>query len=287
MDDKKIGFFSLFTMGIGYIIGSGIFAMLPVVMGMTGRSISLACLTGAVLCLFSQCIPGIFLSSVIDLPGGSYSQGLVIFPKVIAGVYGFVYIVGMLTFAGSIVSLTGYTTQLIPGLTPIQKILSYIYLIVFFLIGIMGVSLSAKFQNVAVIILLISLATFIVGGLPHIDFRTYFGDGFFSGGGAGFMSAAAMMSFSALGGQAILSFGSVAKNPKKNIPLAMLTSTLFVGVIYLLIGIVASGIVPIDEVTASANLGSVAVTFMPSYIYMFLLWGWPLYSEEFCQLHLI
>lgn len=277
-ESKKMGFFSLFTMGLGYVIGSGIFAMLPLAMGGTGKSISLACLVGALLCLLSTCIPAMFLSSVVDLTGGTYSQGAILFPKVFAGVNGILGILGQITFAGSIISLTGYLVQLFPGLSEMQKLISFCLLVAFFLLGIKGVKLSAGFQNVSVIVLVIALSVFILGGLPRINWGTYFTDNYFSGGLPGFLTASSLMVFCSLGGSAVLAFTSEAKNPKRDIPLATLLSTLAVAVIYFFIGVVGSGILPVETVAASMNLGIVAETFLSTPLYLFFMVGGAMFG---------
>lgn len=277
-ESKKMGFFSLFTMGLGYIIGSGIFAMLPIAMGSTGKSISLACLVGAILCLLSNCIPAMFLSSVVDLSGGTYSQGVVLLPKMLSGAYGFLGILGQITFAGSIISLTGYLVQLLPGLSGVQKLVSFALLVGFFLLGVKGVKLSAGFQNVTTVVLMLALSTFIFGGLPRVDFGTYFSADYFAGGLSGFMTASTLMVFCSLGGVAVLSFTSEAKNPKRNIPLATLLSTLAVAIIYFLIGVVGSGILPVETVVAGMNLGVVAETFLSTPLYLFFMVGGAMFG---------
>lgn len=275
---NKMGFFSLFAMGLGYVIGSGIFAMLPIAMGMTGKSVSLACMVGALMCLFSNCIPAMFLSSTVNLSGGTYSMGAALLPKTLAGAYGILGILGQITFAGSIISLTEYLVQLIPGLSDLQTVVSFLLLVGFFLLGIKGVKLSAGFQNATVVILLLSLATFIVGGLPRVNFSTYFNENYFAGGPSGFMTASVLMVFCSLGGTAVLSFTTEAKNPERNIPLAIFLSTLAVAVIYFLMGIVASGILPVGDVAAAMNLGVVAETFMSKPLYMFFMIGGAMFG---------
>lgn len=269
---KKLGFFNLMTMAIGYTIGSGIFAMLPAVIGMSGRSTCLAMAFGAVVMTFASVVPAIFLSSTLDLPGGQYSQGVALLPKGLAGIYGIMCIVPMLTFAGSVVSLTAYIIQMIPGLATMDKVVSFILAILFFLIGVKGISLSAKLQDIAVIVLLIALGTYVFLGLPNVDPNYFAKENFFSGGTAGFLTCAAFLSLSASGGFAILSFTSVAKNPKRNIPLAMLASALLVTILYFFIAIVTAGILPIEEVSGQ-TLGIIAITFMSKPVYIFFMIG--------------
>ena len=96
---KKMGFLSLMMMGIGYIIGTGVFTMLPTVIGLTGRSVCLSMLLAAVIAIASV-IPTLFLSSVVNLKGGSYSQNMALFPPVVAGVFGIMQMIAYLGFAG-------------------------------------------------------------------------------------------------------------------------------------------------------------------------------------------
>lgn len=271
-NQKKLGFFNLLTMAIGYTIGSGIFAMLPAVVGMSGRSACLAIVFGAIVMTFASVVPAMFLSSTLDLPGGQYSQGVALLPKGLAGIYGIMCIAPMLTFAGSMVSLTAYIIQLIPGLAPMEKLVSFIIAILFFLIGVKGVSLSAKLQDIAVIVLLVALGTYIFLGLPKVDPNFFADENFFSGGISGFLTCATFLSLSASGGFAILSFTSVAKNPKRNIPLAMILSALLVTIFYFFIAVVTVGIIPLEEV-AGQTLGVVAITFMVQPIYLFFMIG--------------
>ena len=273
---KKMGFLSLLMMGIGYIIGTGVFTMLPSVIGLTGRSVCLSMLLAAAISIASV-IPTMFLSSVIDLKGGAYSQNLALFPPVVAGVFSIMQMIAYLGFAGIAVGLASYTLQLIPGISALQKVVAMVYLVLFFLLGIKGVTLSSKLQNVMVIILLVALGIYIFGGLPHVQPGFFSGKGFFTGGAKGFLTATALLSMSSMGASAMINFTSVTKNPQRTIPLAMISSTALVAVFYFLIAVVTGGIVPIEQV-AGQNLGVVAETFMAQPIYLFFMIGGALFA---------
>ncbi len=272
----KMGFFDLLTMGVGYIIGSGVFTMLPSVLGLTGRSVSLAMLFGALVCLATT-IPSMFLSSVVTLKGGSYSLNLVLFPPMVAGVFGIMQMISYLAFASIALGLANYTLQLFPGLGDIHRLVAMLYMVVFFLLGIKGISLSSKIQNVLVIVLLVALGIYIFGGLPSVQPGFFKADGFFIGGARGFLTAAALLSMSAQGAGSMINFTSVTKNPQRNIPLAMICSTSLVALFYFLIAIVTAGILPIDQV-AGKNLGIVAETFMAKPVYLFFMIGGALFA---------
>ena len=253
---KKMGFLSLMMMGIGYIIGTGVFTMLPTVIGLTGRSVCLSMLLAAVIATASV-IPTLFLSSVVNLKGGSYSQNMALFPPVVAGVFGIMQMIAYLGFAGIALGLANYTLQLIPGAAAWQKVVAMLYLIVFFLLGVKGITLSSKLQNVMVIVLLAALGIYIFGGLPNVEPGFFSNEGFFAG--------------------VMINFTSVTKNPQRTIPLAMIASTGLVAVFYFLIAVVTGGIIPVAQV-AGKNLGVVAETFMPQPVYLFFMIGGALFA---------
>ena len=274
--NQKMGFLSLLMMGIGYIIGTGVFTMLPSVIGLTGRSVCLSMLLAAVISIAST-IPTMFLSSVINLKGGAYSQNLALFPPMVAGVFGIMQMIAYLGFAGIAIGLASYTLQLIPGIAAMQKVVAMIYLILFFLLGIKGVTLSSKLQNVMVVVLLVALGIYIFGGLPKVQPGFFSGEGFFTGGAKGFLTATALLSMSAMGASSMINFTSVTKNPQRNIPLAMVSSTALVAAFYFLIAVVTGGVIPVEQV-AGQNLGVVAVNFLSQPIYLFFMIGGALFA---------
>lgn len=274
--ENKIGFFGLLTMGIGYIIGSGVFTMLPSVLGMTGRSVCFSMLAGAIICILMT-IPTVFLSSVKDLNGGTYSQYLALFPPVVAGVFGIAQNIAVLSFGSTAIGLATYTLQLFPGADGLLKAVAMGYLVLFFLLGVRGVTLSTTVQNVMVGILLVALGIYIVMGLPNVQPGFFETEGFFAGGLGGFLSSTALLSMSAMGATALINFTSVAKNPQRTIPMAMVISTALVAGFYFLIAIVTAGVLPIEQV-AGKNLGVVAEIFMPKPIYLFFMVGGALFA---------
>lgn len=77
------------------------------------------------------------------------------------------------------------------------------------------------------------------------------------------------MSFACGGATKIMNVQALCENPKRDIPKAWLISQLVVVVIYALLGYVASGVAPYDQV-ANQNLGAIGGMFMPCCCYRFL-----------------
>lgn len=275
-ESKKLGLFNLLTMNIGIALGSGVFTLLTSVIGFAGRSICFAVLIGSVLGLLIS-LPSAFLSSTINLTGGEYTRGLALMPLWLAGINGVIKLVSPFGYAVYLLGMASYTLQLIPEVNGLYKAVAFLYLVLFFLFGIKGSKSSARVQDIMVIFLLIALGIYLFGGLPRIQPGYFEADGFFSGGVSGFMYATAMLSMGATGGSGIISFASVTKNPKRNIPLALILGAVIVTGVYFLVSIVAAGIVPIDLVHG-ANLGVVAGTFLSKPLFIFFIIGGAIFA---------
>ena len=115
--EKKMSLFDLVFMGIGGCIGAGIYSMLGVGIGLTGRSVAIAFLI-AMLFKMSQQTRMIVTSSMFNLSGGIYSQSALVLTPMLTGVAALNNLVAMLSFSVFGISLASYTVLLIPALVP-------------------------------------------------------------------------------------------------------------------------------------------------------------------------
>ena len=131
-------------------------------------------------------------------------------------------------------SFAQYAVALLPS-GGSEKIIALSVGTIFFILNFFGVDLMAKIQNLLVIVLLISLTMFAVFGLPSVGFGTYFSnaDGLFlSDGVTGFLTATAYLGFATGGATVILGVSAECKNPTKDIPFVIVTSTVGVALLY-------------------------------------------------------
>ena len=162
MESKgKLKLFDLVSIGVGSVIGAGIFSMLMSGMAMTGRSIALA-LVGAMLITILQQIRSIFMSSMWALDGGQYAQQALILPPVFTGITAVIFVFSNFSFSVFGISIAQYLAQLIPALAPYTRVLGVIILTAFFLITVRGTGFLAKIQNVMAVCMYAALALFIV-----------------------------------------------------------------------------------------------------------------------------
>lgn len=128
--------------------------------------------------------------------------------------------------------------------------------------------------------LVLALALFIFYGLPKVDFSAFFSNadgGFLQGGAGGFVAALSVMSFACMGTAANTALAVDTKNPKRIIPLSSWIVTAIVGVLYGLMGYVAAGILPYEQI-AGQNVSVTAEAIMPHAPYMFFVVGGGIFA---------
>ena len=267
---RVLSFWDLFFISTGLIVGSGVMIFTGEAIGITGRSVSLAYIGAAVWVIFMG-IPTILLSSCIRLIGGQYTQSNIFLGERWGGFYLSIYILSQLGLTLYAQTFALYFCELIGGGN--QTIVAGIMITFFYFINFFGVDIMAKAQNIMSGILILVLIWFVVRGLPKVNWGTFFAsEDFMTNGWKGLFSASTLLTYSLLGGTGLIVFSAEAKNPKRDIPMAAAISTIVIAILFALIGIVASGILPLDQV-ANQTLGVIANHFLTRPEYIFFMAG--------------
>lgn len=270
---KKIGILELTGYSVGNCIGTGIFVSLGVGIGFTGRSIPLALILACAVVLFAYAFRTL-MAGMFVLPGGKYSQQALLQPQLLVGVSAVSNIMSGLAFAMFAMAIVEYAETVFPQIEPYGQLISTLIVCMFFATTLFGAKVMGIFNVIMVVVLMISLSVFIIFGLPNVEAGafaiTY--EGYFSGGITGFVMAIACMSFSCQGATICVEMTSDAKNPKKNLPIAILIASVIVAVFYCVVGVVASGVLPLEQV-ADQSLGVVAEAILPRYGFIIFILG--------------
>src|SRR5262245_56681570 len=115
-----------------------------------------------------------------------------------------------------------------------------------------GVRESARANNVMVVIKLVVLGLFVVLGALHIDPANY--RLFAPNGWTGIHQGAAIVFFAYIGFDAISTAAEETRNPQRNMPIGILGGLLVCTIIYVVVGLVATGLVPYQQLKASDPL---------------------------------
>ena len=116
----------------------------------------------------------------------------------------------------------------------------------------LGVRESTRANNVMVVVKLIVLAVFVVLGGMNIDTANY--TPFAPNGWRGIHQGAAIVFFADIGFDAISTAAEETKNPQRNMPIGILGGLAICTVIYVIVGIVATGLVPYQQLKAADPL---------------------------------
>ena len=115
-----------------------------------------------------------------------------------------------------------------------------------------GVRESVRANNIMVVVKLLVLTLFVVLGATHINMDNY--TPFAPNGWRGIHQGAAIVFFAYIGFDAISTAAEETKNPQRNMPIGILGGLAICTVIYVIVGIVATGLVPYAELRAADPL---------------------------------
>lgn len=274
---KKLNMFDLISLGVGTIIGAGVFSMMGYGIAYTGRGI-VAALFLAMLLVVLQSVRYPILANVFELEGGMYAYNALVCPKVCAGFTAASDVLFKLgTQSVTALAITQYLTVLFPILAEYREPVAILVLTLGFACAIAGDKAAARVQNVMCVLMYIALSLFVVYGFMNMDTAVYAGEPAFPNGIHGMLLATALMSYTCNGFQYLISMGKAVDKPKRNIPLAFFLSALITACIYALIGFAATHAYSYGEI-AGMNLGDIAKMMMPGSLYMFFVIGGALFA---------
>ena len=114
-----------------------------------------------------------------------------------------------------------------------------------------GARESTTVNNWMVVVKLVVLAIFIVGGLTHLNTANY--HPFAPNGFTGIHHGAAIVFFAYIGFDAISTAAEETKNPQRNLPIGIMGGLAICTVIYIAIGAVLTGMVPAADLGKTAD----------------------------------
>lgn len=251
--ERSLSLWEVTLMGIGVILGAGIYVIIGEAVGLSGNTIWLSFLIGSIVAVFSG-LSYAELSSRFPHAGAEYSYVRKAFGNRIGWMAGWL-IISCNVIAGATVALgfSNYFHALFG--TPI------IYTAIILLI-ICGVILYAGVKETASVIILfmiiesIGLFIIIAIGINYVGSVNYLE---MANGIKGVIEGGVLIFFSYLGFQGITTLAEETKNPKKTIPKAILLAITITTIIYILVGLTAVSVIPWQELsTSKAPLADIA-----------------------------
>ncbi len=136
------------------------------------------------------------------------------------------------------------------------------------LVLVKGIRESARFATIMVCLNLFMIISFVVVGAPHIDIQNW--TPFAPNGIQGIMMGAFIIFFAYIGIDAVTATAEEAKNPQRDIPVAIFTTLIFCTVLYILVALVLTGICPLGTINIQAPIASALCAINKDYLACFI-----------------
>jgi APA family basic amino acid/polyamine antiporter len=278
---RTLGSFNLVTLGIGCIIGAGIFVLTGhAAATMAGPSVMYAFVISGLACAFAGlCYAE--LASTMPVSGSAYSYSYVTLGEVFAWTMGWLLLLEYGIAASTVAAgWTGYVVSLakdfgifIPdgvshstmqyivpdannpaahgalATTSSVNVVGALGILAVTALLVVGVRESARVNNVIVVIKVSVLLAFIAIGMNYLDPANWHpfipaNEGSFHYGWQGILRAASYVFFAYVGFEAVSTAAGEAKNPQRGLPIGILGSLIICTVIYMAVAAVMTGVVP-------------------------------------------
>ena len=262
--------FDLTLLGIGAIIGTGIFVLTgTAAANQAGPAITMSYVLAGLACGFAALCYAEF-ASMIPIAGSAYAYAYATLGEIIAWTIGWdlilEYAVGSMTVA---IGWSGYFQRILagfghplpawmaaaPGTMPgaVVNLPGIVIVLLITILLVIGIRESARFNAVMVAIKLAAVLFFIFAGFHFVKPENW--SPFAPYGWSGIMAAGAVVFFAYIGFDAVSTTAEEAKNPSRDLPIGIISSLVVCTILYIIVAGILSGIVPVTHFrTAAAAL---------------------------------
>lgn len=277
---RVLGPVSLVALGVGVIIGAGLFSITgTVAASYTGPAITLSFIIAAIGCCFAGLCYAEF-ASMIPVSGSAYTYSYATMGELIAWIIGWDLVLEYTVAATTVsISWSRYMTVFLQGVGielphaftacpwdgGIVNIPAMIIVVLMSLILMRGTAGSSFFNGLIVFLKIAVILIFMVLGwqfiqndnyTPYIPANTGTLGEF---GVSGIFRGAAIVFFAFLGFDAVSTAAQETKNPKRDMPIGILVSLLVCTILYILFAHVMTGIAHYTDFSGQVGIAPVAV----------------------------
>ena len=255
---RSIGTPGLLLMGIGAIIGAGIFILTGVASALyAGPALIISFVIAGVACLFTALCYAEF-ASMIPVAGSAYTYSYVTLGELLAWIIGWDLILEYLVIVSTVaVGWSGYIVNIFKSLgiiLPAQlinppgvdggliNIPAMIIIAGITWLLVRGAKESSQVNTVIVVIKVSVILLFITLGVNYINPANY--QPFLPYGWTGVFKGAAIIFFAYIGFDAITTAAEEVKNPKKSFPIAIIGALIISSILYIVVSGVLNGMIP-------------------------------------------
>lgn len=268
---RQLGAFDLTMLGIGAIIGTGIFVLTSVAANKAGPGMMFSFVIAGFVCALAALVYS-EIAAIVPVAGSAYTYSYAVFGELAAWMVGWALILEYAVAAAAVaVGWSGYINGFLheighglplaltagPGDTVLLpdgtisaggfNVLAFLVALFVTFLLVMGTAKSARFTAVLVVIKIIALGAFIVLAVPAVNaanFEPMLPNGWGTPlSGVGILGAAASIFFAYVGFDAVSTAAEETANPNRNVPIGLIGSLTICTAIYLIVAYAAVGAV--------------------------------------------
>ncbi|MBD2301319.1 APC family permease [Nostoc sp. FACHB-190] len=244
---RELGVFGATLMGLGSIVGTGVFVSIGIAAGIAGPAVILAVVIGAIVATCNG-LSSAQLAANHAVSGGTYEYGYKYLTPAFGFTAGWMFLVAKtasaataaLGFAGYFLNICGWSNS---WLVPVAMLA----VVVITGIVLTGIRRSNTANTVIVSVTLLSLGLFVLVCLPRaatVGMTNL--TPFFTTSPGAVLHASALMFVAYTGYGRIATMGEEARSPRVTIPKAMIICLLLTMLLYIVVATVAIGAVGAD-----------------------------------------
>src|SRR5581483_11787506 len=271
---RALGALDLTALGIGALIGAGIFVLTGVAAAkLAGPAVTLSFVVSGFACAMAALCYAEF-AAMIPVAGSAYSYSYATMGELVGWIIGWDLVLEYAVGAAAVaVGWSGYLRVILeglgihlpdalshaPGSVPGAIIDLPALLIVLAISAILyvGISESARFNSIIVGVKLVVIALVILIGAFYIKPANW--SPFAPMGWSGVMKGAAVIFFAYIGFDAVSTAAEEVINPNRDLPLGILGSLFICTLLYIAVAGVLTGMVPARQIELNAPLASAFV----------------------------
>ena len=264
---RSLGLLDILFIGIGAIIGAGIFVLTGVAAALhAGPAVVLSFVVAGVACSLAALCYAEF-ASMLPISGSAYTYSYATLGELVAWIIGWdlilEYAVGSIAvsigWSGYLVELLGAagihvptaisgSPMAVPGAIINLPAMGIVLLLTFLLI--LGTKESAGINTALVAVKIIVILIVIVVGFSFVNPKNY--SPYMPYGIGGVFGGAAIVFFAYIGFDAVSTTAEEAKNPQRDLPIGIIGSLVISTALYISAAVVLTGMAPYNELNQAA-----------------------------------
>jgi len=264
---RSLGAFQLTLLGIGAVIGTGIFVLTSEAAQKAGPAMMISfVIAGFVCAVAALCYSE--LASMVPVSGSAYTYTYAVMGELLAWMVGWALILEYAVGASAVaVGWSGYFVGLLkswgivfptalavgPSQGGVLNLPAVVISMLVTALLIIGTKESARFTSALVLVKVVALSVFVILTLPVLNgahFEPFIPNGW---GTYGVVGAAASIFFAYVGFDAVSTAAEETVNPQRNVPIGLIGSLLFCTIFYLLVAAGAIGALGADPVRSASG----------------------------------